>query len=193
MEQELKKRDDRLLEKLVVRVTAEKKKTVFALCLIAVMVLMWVRMLTSSAPKDSEAALFEQPLAEEQQEVQKICFIELPSVKGRNDTLARDFFVIDNEGFGITVEEVNIIPQQEDNEAIIRKIAGKLKLKAIVSGPEPEVFINDKLLSAGDRLIVVDEDGRYEFEVIGVRGNIVVIGYEHSEIKLRLPRDSVTN
>ena len=58
---------------------AEKKKAVAASCLIAVMAIMWVRVLTKQTPEAAEAALMTEQLSEEgsfNQEL-NVLFIEL--------------------------------------------------------------------------------------------------------------------
>ena len=98
---------------------AEKKKVVVASCLIAVMAIMWVRVLTKQAPQAAEAALTTEKLNEigsSNQEL-KVSFIELPQVAGRNDVITRDFFASDDwrqfdskKGRNLAViEEVNIV------------------------------------------------------------------------------------
>ena len=189
MKQE-QKADSDMLGRFIGRVEAEKKKAVFAFCLVAMMVFMWVRVLTSQAPQPVEAMMLEEQLAEETQDDVKVSFIELPVIKGRNDVLTKDFFAVNGESFE-NARELNIVSM--DDEAIVRRIADRLILEAISSGPMPQAFINNKLLSVGDKLTVADGDDRYECEVIGIEGNVVIIRFDNSEIKLRLTQVSVTD
>lgn len=189
MKQE-QKADSDMFGRFIGRVEAEKKKAVFAFCLVAMMAFMWVRVLTSQAPQPVEATMFEEQLAEETQDEVKVSFIRLPVKKGRNDVLTKDFFVVNGESFE-NARELNIVSM--DNEAIVKRVAGRLRLEAISSGPMPQAFINDKLLSVGDKLPVTDGNNRYECEVIGIEGNVVIIRFDNSEIKLRLTQVSVTN
>jgi hypothetical protein len=80
--------------RLVSRLAAEKKKTVLALCLIALMAFMWVRVLGRKTPAAADAASVAQrrgATAQTDSQI-KISFIELPKVTGRNDIMTRDFF-----------------------------------------------------------------------------------------------------
>jgi len=69
--------------RLMSQLAAEKKKTVMALCLIAVMVFMWVKLLGKKTPETAEAAMRQDEAMREQSNSQlKISFIELPEVAG---------------------------------------------------------------------------------------------------------------
>jgi hypothetical protein len=173
----------------------EKKRTVLALCLITLMAFMWVRVLTRAEPQAAEAGLLaEQMNVETQSEPElKISFIQLPQVEERNDVITRDFFASDGwqdfvDGKGrksAGVEEVNIVSTGSDQE-VIRKVAEKLKLEAIVSSENPLAFINDKVLRVGDKLLVGDGIDRYECEVVEIKENTVVMRCREARITLKL-------
>ena len=77
----------------------DRKKAVFALGLIAIMVFMWVRVLTRKGPQSAAASSVAEEIkliGQSDTESLKLSFIELPKVKGRNDVLARDFFTVKN-------------------------------------------------------------------------------------------------
>ena len=175
--------------RLFSQLAAEKKKTICALCLIAVMVLMWARLLGKKKLEGAEAAVMSQGVnfkGESNSEL-KISFIELPKVKGRNDVLTRDFFAsggwqdFTKEG----TKEVNVV-SRDGSEEVVRRIAEKLKLEAIVLGENPQVFINDKLMSVGDKLLLRDEAKTYECEVAEIEENTVFIKCGEAEIQLKL-------
>lgn len=177
------------------RLAAEKKKTVLALCLITLMAFMWVRVLTRTEPQAAEAgSMTEQMAVETQSEPElKISFIQLPQVEGRNDVIVRDFFASDGwqdfvDGKGrksAGVEEVNIVSTDSDQE-VIRKVAEKLKLEAIVSSENPLAFINDEVLGVGDKLLVVDGVDKYECEVVEIKEDTVVMRCREARITLKL-------
>ena len=180
---------------------AEKKKAVVASCLIAVMAIMWVRVLTKQAPEAAEATLMTEQLSEEGSSNQElnVSFIELPQVAGRNDVITRDFFAsddwrhFDNEkGHNLAViEEVNIV-SKNGNEEVIRKVAEKLKLEAIVVlSNNPRAFINDKVISVGDKVLIRDGVDTYECEVIEIEENRVVIKCREAEVTLKLTQVSM--
>ena len=177
------------------RLLAEKKKTVLALCLITLMAFMWVRVLTRKAPKAAEAGLLvEQMDVETQSEPElKITFVELPQVAGRNNEISRDFFTsegwkwfVDKEGpKSVGVEEVSIVSTNSDQE-VIKKVAEKLKLEAIVSGKNPLAFLNNEVLRVGDKMLVSDGTDKYECEVVEITENKVVMRCREAVMTLKM-------
>ena len=177
------------------QLAAEKKKTICALGLIAVMAFMWVRVLGKKTPASAEAAVMAQQATEGRSNPElKISFIELPKVAGRNDVLTRDFFAADRwqdflrDGEGGRwggIGGVNVI-SGGGGEEVIRRVAEKLKLEAIGWGENPQAFINDKLLSVGDKLLIRDGINTYECEVIGIEETEVFIRWGEAEIRLKL-------
>lgn len=191
MKQNVKSSSDRT-NRLFGRLAAEKKKTVTALCLIALMVFMWARVLGKKTPKTAEAALKQEEVnpdtsASNSQLI--ISFIELPKVPGRNDVLTRDFFAADGwrdflDGGGSN-KDVKVVEGDGSGE-IGRRIAEKLRLEAIVMGKNPRAFINDKLLAVGDKLLVTIDGVQYECEVVGIDEETVFIRCGEIEITLEL-------
>ena len=175
---------------------AEKKKAVAASCLIVVMAIMWIRVLTNKAPEAAEAAFTAEQLNVEDTSAQdvNVSFIRLPQVPGRNDVITRDFFVSNDwRHFGskqgrnlAVIEEVNIV-SKNGNDEVIRKVAEKLKLEAIVVlSKNPRAFINDKVISVGDNMLILDGVDTYECEVIEIKENMVVIKCRDAEVTLKL-------
>lgn len=165
------------------RLTAEKGKTVIAACLLAVVVFMWVRVLGKNGPQSANAAVASQKATAGWANSRlKISFIELPKVGGRNDVLARDFFTVSDwrdftrggKGKSSGVEEVSVVSGNGGVETA-RRVAEKLKLETIVLGENPRAFINDKLLSVGDKLFIGDGIDTCECKVIEIEGNTVFI------------------
>lgn len=176
--------------RIVGRLAAEKKKTVAALCLIALMVFMWARVLGKKTPATTQAAPRQKNVDRDTTGTKsqlKISFIELPKVPGRNDELTRDFFAADGwrDFIGGDNKEVNVI-LNDGNSEVARRIAEKLKLEAIGMGESPQAFINDKLLSVGDKLVVRNEVDEYECEVVGIDEETVFIRCLDIEITLKL-------
>lgn len=176
--------------KLLGRLAAEKKKTVMALCLIGVMVFMWARVLSNKTPTSAEAVVTARQTSRNAQEANsesKISFIELPNVKGRNDTLTRDFFVMDAEGLAGS-GEVSFVSRDGDKK-YVNRIAEKLKLQVIELGENAQAFINDKLLGVGDKLRISDGVNAYECEVVGIEQNTVFVRCGEEEIALKLRQE----
>jgi hypothetical protein len=181
--------------RLFSRLAAEKKKTVIAVCLIALMVFMWARVLGRKTPQSAEAAATAQETGQPNSEL-KISFIELPKIKGRHDVLDRDFFAADGwrsftrdaEGKNLTgIKEVSVV-SGDDSEEVVRRVAEKLKLEAIGLGKNPRAFINNKLLSVGDKLLISEGADMYECEVVGIEEHAVFIRCGEAEITLKLTR-----
>jgi len=179
--------------RIIIRLAAEKKKTVFAICLIVVMVLMWVRVLGRKAPQAAEAATTTQqmnPVVTGSNSQLKISFVELPEVAGRNDIITRDFFDSDgwrhfgNEGKSAGIGEVSV--SEGGSEGIARRVAEKLRLEAIGLSENPQAFINNKPMSVGDKLLVGDGVDTYECEVVSIEENAVLIKCQEAQITLKL-------
>jgi hypothetical protein len=185
------------VRRLVGRLTMEKKKCIVAVCLIAVMVFMWVRVLTGSQPDSAAAGSRFSGQADSSvgklESQPKIFPLQLPKVKGRNDVLSNNFFkVADWQSFvgaggysSVGLEQVSVKSETE-KQRLRKKLAEQLKLEAIKMGPSPRAFINDKLLGVGDRLSVSDGEAGYEYEVMGFDENRVFLKCEDVEVVLRL-------
>lgn len=184
--------------KIFNQLAVEKKKTVFAVCLIALMVFMWVRVLGKKTPKTAEAALGQELVTSDMSKPGpelKVTFIELPKVAGRNNSITRDFFASDDwwkliaSGGGgkiAGIEEVSV--SKGGSEEIAKRVAERLKLEAIGFGENPRAFINGKPLSVGDKWFVVDGDDKYECEVVGIEEDKVFVKCMEAEITLKLKR-----
>ncbi len=179
------------------RLAEEKKKSVTALCLIAVMIFMWIRVLTKKAPQSAEAETTETEQTDtedESREEYRISFVELPKVAGRNDVIGRDFFAPDDWQHFVDkkgqkpdgIEEVSVV-SKNGNEEVIRRIAGKLKLEATIEmGGTHRAWINGELRKVGDKIPIGDGPNKYECEVIEIEDKVVVIKCEEAEIRLSI-------
>ncbi len=179
--------------KIVRHLTAEKKKTVFALCLIAVMVLMWARVLGKKTPQAADASLVTQQVNSDvsgSNSKLRISFVELPEVAGRNDIITRDFFDSDkwrNFGEGSKSTGIGEVSVSEgSSEELARRIAEKLRLEAIGLSGNPQAFINNKMLGVGDKLLIGDGVDTYECEVVKIEESAVLIESQGARITLRL-------
>jgi hypothetical protein len=193
MEQNVKKTFNGA-NRFVSRLAAEKKKTVTAVCLIALMIFMWARVLGKKVPVTAAASQRKENVGQDvlgSNEELEMSFIELPKIPGRNDVLKRDFFAAngwrnfpkDQENPGN--KEVNVF-SKGGNEEVVRRVAKLLRLEAIGLDGNPQAFINGKLLSVGDKLIVQDGGNKYECEVVGIEENVVVIKCLEAEITLKV-------
>ena len=180
----------------------EKGKSMVASCLIGLMILMWVRVFAKKhSPGTAEAALTAQAESSSgrgRNEV-KIRFIKLPEIKGRNDVLSRDFFAVEGWENLIKdadvnntnkVEEVNVIVEDDSEQGRRRKavlrLARQLKLDVIALGKRPEAFIENTLVSVGDKLQVEDKGRLYEFDVIEIGENEVVLTCQGVRLEIKM-------
>ena len=182
--------------RIVSRLAVEKKKTVTALCLIALMVFMWARVLSKKTPETAAAVMSQNNMNPDimgSNSETNISFIELPKVTGRNDVLTRDFFAVgdwkdfigNRENKNLT-EDVNVVSR--NNKEVMKRVAEKLKLEAIGLDGNPQVFINSKLLSLGDTLLVRDGGNTYECEVVSIEENAVLLRCGEAEITLKMTK-----
>ncbi|UCG46866.1 MAG: hypothetical protein JSU94_15370 [Phycisphaerales bacterium] len=181
--------------RLLSRLAGEKKKSITAVCLVLIMAFMWVRVFTKKAPPAAGAAVVDEAAAAEESDSQpNVSFIELPRIAGRNDIITRDFFAAngwkqfdrDKEGSnGIGIGEVND-PKTDGSEQVVERVTAKLKLGVIELGQNPYVYINNELLSVGDRLRVRDNGNTYDCEVTQIGVNEVSLKLEDTEIVLKL-------
>jgi len=175
------------------RPKAGRKKSVVAACLVSVMLLMWVRVLLHKGPEPAAAApaVGASTLASNSQV--QVSYVELPQVEGRNDVLSGDFFVSNgwadfgsSGGNNRNVTDVNVGSKDEDSQ-IVRRIASRLELRAMIwSGAKRQAFINQKLLSVGDRFVVKEGVKSYDFEITGIGDNQVLIRCGEAVITLKL-------
>ncbi len=88
------KNDTNGVGRILGHLAAEKKKAGIALCLIAVMAVMWVKVLTNKGPQSAQAAptLAQTEVEEQIKDAMKITYLNLPIVPGRDDLISRDFF-----------------------------------------------------------------------------------------------------
>jgi hypothetical protein len=176
----------------------DKKKAVLAAGLVAVMAFMWIRLLRKDAPQSAQAnATMQQTSASSQGQPaspSKISFVELPKVPGRHDVIARDFFAPGDwwksiKGIGgqnrTGAEEVRVVSAKGDRE-VTNLLAARLKLEAIVKDKNLQAFINGKLLSVGDKLLIREGVRTLDCEVVQIEQNQVAIRCGQSQVTLKL-------
>ncbi len=173
----------------------EKKKTVTAFCLIAIMLVLWFRVLMDKGPEKTSAAVAENAKQQQGEPKNSLIFIELEKVKGRHDVLERDFFEagdwseFSNENDRAhKVETVAAI--NGDDELIIKRIIKKIHLEAIWNSHEPRAFINDTFVGVNDYVTVNDGSNEIKCQVEGIEKNSVVLKCGNSQIELKLVQGS---
>lgn len=186
---------------LINQLAAERKKAVMALCLIGVMVFMWIRVLSKKAPETAGAEVAAGPVGTEEPSKPelKISFIELPKVAGRHDAIARDFFASENWRHFIErqqkrngLEEINLL-SSDGNEEVIKRLAEKLKLEAVMVSEDPRAYVNGETIKVGSKMFIGDGIDKYECEVVAIEENTVVLKCKEAEITLKLEQESMTD
>lgn len=170
-------------------------KTALAGVLILIMLLMWLRVFLGHRPAAATGAprprQTEAPAAKTPVQVERI---ELPRTPGRHDGLWRDFFIASDHTSSRrnpagrhtgTDKEVLVISSNSAQE-VIRRVARTLKLEAVLWSESPRAYLNDQLLGVGGKLVVKDGTAFYEFEVLQINVNSVLMVCEGVQLTLEL-------
>lgn len=176
------------------------KKTGIAIALIAVMAVMWVRVLTGQKPSSAQATPELVPKAEtEANKVPSMRFVELPIQPGRNDRIHRDFFTANDWSDFSSGSRTQDIESETDDEMVstnrieevIAKLAKTLELEAVLWSENPQAFVNDRLVRVGDTLALQDGADFYPFEVVQIERDAVQMkcGDRSYTMKLSPPTD----
>ena len=174
------------------------KKTVLAIGLITIMAIMWFRVLTGRQPQSAAAS---SPLLNAQEQDQspvQVRFHNLPIIPGRNDRIGRNFFTVQNwNGFSrdsniedaSTDPEVHVVAPDQTQEVIAR-VAKKLKLEAVLWSENPQIFANDRLLYVGNTIKLKEGTDTYEFEVVRIEADAVLVRCRERELTLNLAQSN---
>jgi hypothetical protein len=177
---------DRLLNQFA----AQKKKSFIAIALVGLMVFMWVKVLADKGPRSASAVTQQQNQRDigKQSKSIELKYIELPQIHGRHDTLVHDFFRMEGDSWGVK-EEVSLVSDGGNRQKVM-ELAEKLSLEAISMGLVPEAFINDKLVKAGEEVVVNDGSSIFEFEILKIEENVVFVKYDEVEFELKLKQQN---
>ena len=177
---------------IVGHVAAEKKKTVLAICLITLMAFMWIKVFVGKKPASANAKPVVSQVTDNQANSEEmVTFLDLPVVEGRNDVITKDFFNANgwkdftDKSKVVLKQEVNVV-SDDQSEKVIKKIAENIKLEAFLMGENPRAYINDKVMSVGDILPINYGNDKYEFEVMKIDDNSVVMRCGKAEVTLKL-------
>jgi hypothetical protein len=181
---------------LISRSPFKRPRVIMAAVLITVMAFMWIKVLAGHRAQKNEAAAAvartaaEQTAVQQQEQQLKISLHPLPVVPGRNDTLAHDIFTADRwkafpsgnrAGTGTSPQEID-----RDDAGYINKIAESITLEAVITGPNPEAFIEGKLVSVGHKLAVRYNDRIYEFTVTEIHKTKVVLKWNDFTVDVKM-------
>jgi hypothetical protein len=174
------------------------KKTAVACALVSIMLFMWVRVLLGHRPAAAAAAPPPKSAATPSGAGPvKITLVELPRSPGRHDDIARDFFASDGSyarrnaaGRNTGTEKEVPVASSRNVQEVIQRVAQTLKLDAVFLRENPQAFLNDRLLSVGDRLTVKDDTASYEFEVLRIYMDSVLVECQGIQLRLKLAQVS---
>ena len=193
------KNNGKAANRLLRRLAADKKKSIIAMALLGVMAVMWLRVLSGKRPVAAPAATTQTSDAAntKQPAVRKVTFVELPIIPGRNDVIVRDFFNArgwkdfgrhKDDGPDASEQGTLISPKNQDE--LLEQLTSKLRLEALVGGDQPRAFINNRLVSKGDSVVVKRGNDTYLFEVVGIFENSVLLKHNEAHVTLKLTQES---
>ena len=169
------------------QLAAEKKKIMMAVCLVAIMGFMWMRVLLRQGPQDAGAGT--QVVSSDTGHIKEVeySYVELPEIEGRTDVLKRDFFAVDSwrkltKG-AVSEGETE---DAEDADGYIQKLKSSLRLEAILEGDDPKVFINGELFTKGSTLSLDIVGKKFRCKITEIRDSEVVLSCFGEVIKLTL-------
>jgi len=171
------------------------KKTAVACGLIGIILFMWGRVFIGHRPAAAAAA----PPPTQTGSVQpkgpvKVKLVELPKPSGRHESIERDFFSTKDGTFlrrnsaGRNTGTDREVPVASSNYAqeVIQRLARTMKLEAVLWSESPRAFINDQLLSVGGKFAVKDGAAVFEFEVLQIYVDSVLVGCDDIQLTLEL-------
>jgi hypothetical protein len=189
-------RDNRIVQarRMLDHLAADKRKTAFALALLAIMGFLWFRVLTGHrpGPAAAESGASAAPSVS-QKPPRSLRYLDLPNLPGRNDYINRDFFASrdwdcfrQNPGSGQSpgTDAHTTVPGRDEQIAV--RLGQKLKLEAVLKDGKPQAYINDRLLCLGDRIAVRDGPDTCEFEVLRIYEDSVLVGCNGTQLTLKL-------
>ncbi|MCX5645063.1 MAG: hypothetical protein NTZ17_10330 [Phycisphaerae bacterium] len=171
------------------------QKTAAACGLLLVMLFMWVRVFVGHQPAAATAAppSAQAPSAPHQGPV-KVKLVELPKLPGRHDAIQEDFFTAKDQAYlrrnsaGRKTGTDREVPvgSSSDAQDVIQRLTQTVKLEAVLWSESPRAFINDQLLSVGGKLTVKDGTAVFEFEVLQIYVDSVLVGCAGIHLTLEL-------
>lgn len=176
------------------------RKTGIAIALVAVMAVMWIRVLTGQKPHAAEARPNPAPQTDGQPKQEpRVRLVDLPVEAGRNDRIHRDFFTTQDWSFFSSasnpqstgsVTEVQAVAPNRTND-VIDKLAKTLRLEAVLWSADPQAFVDDRLVRLGDTIALSDGSNAYAFEVVQIKEDAVLVTCRDRQwtLKLSSPTD----
>ncbi len=175
----------------------DRKKMAVAFGLVAILAIMWGRVLLGRKPAAAMARETVTRASVRPEPPRQVRFVELPKVPGRNDTIERDFFAVQDRACfrpkgsarnPSADPEVHVVSPDHAQE-VIRRIAQRLKVEAVLWSENPQAFINDQLRRVGEKITLKEGTGSFEFEVLRIYEDSVLVGCNGTRLTLKLAQD----
>jgi hypothetical protein len=171
-------------------------KTIAAVILVAVMAVLWVRVLFRSGADTASAgtakANVEQMQAENVEPEIKIRAIPLAMIAGRHDTIASDFFRADR----CSVWNQNAAPVATpsanlgESQRLFNEMVKTLTLEAIIKntqGNAEKASINGTLVTVGSLLQVKVRTETYSVRVVAIEPGRVQLSWQDRSVAIEMP------
>lgn len=177
------------------------KKTAVACGLFSIMLFMWVRVFVGHRPAGATAApsSVQGPSAPHKGLV-KVTLVELPRLPGRHEAIQEDFFATKDRVYsrrnaagrnaGID-KEVPVVSSSYAQE-VIQRLTQAVKLEAVLWSESPRAFVNDQLLSVGNKLTVKVGTESFDVEVLQIYVDSVRVGCDGIQLTLGLAQEFET-
>jgi len=175
----------------------DRKKTVAAVALVAVMALMWFRVLLGRRPESADASQRQEQAATQDDRSLSVRFHDLPIISGRNDRINRDFFAVQDwkrfrKSSHVVIANTNAkVPVATDRtQEAVARVAERLNLEAVLLTEDPQVFVNNQLMRVGETLSVEEGTETYDFEVVRIEADSVLVRCRERQLTLKVAQSN---
>jgi hypothetical protein len=177
------------------RNTAHRKKLIAAAILLAIMIAMWARVLSGKKRPVavSAAPAAAQNIAAAAQD-EGVEYIQLPHITGRHDLIVNDVFSAENFRRFVKPGQYSAntgLYGTEDTAGTgspAELAADALKLDAIVSGKNPQAFIENKLFGEGQSFRFMFNGQVYHFKVLKIFEDQIELDCNGTIITKKIPQ-----
>lgn len=175
-------------------------KTMAMVVLLSVMGILWGRVLLKGkggpASAKAQDVNGQQPVVVETRDASDVLIeaVKLPVLEGRNDVLTKDLFSTSNwTAFDLDSKDTEssnpVKPVENDREAVLKRITGRLTLEAVVcdgQGKPLQAFVDDKILTVGMSLTVQEGPDRYELTLTKLSEKEAVLKWQDISVVLKM-------
>jgi hypothetical protein len=188
----------RSVQRTVGYLAHDRKKTVAALALVAVMAVMWSRVLLGRKPEAADASSSPGQVTDHEDHGAGVRFQELPIIPGRNDRINRDFFAVEDwkrfrKSSHVVIAgsdaQTPVVSSDRTREAVAR-VAERLNLEAVLLTKNPQVFVNNQLMNVGDTLSVEEGAETYDFEIVRIEADSVLVRCRERQLTLQVAQSN---